>query len=80
MEVIQQNKQLFNFYTGLNLDVFNSFATYLQQKASFMQYFHGWRTTYVQPFNLDGYGVKRKPGVTRQLSLREEFVSVLYRL
>lgn len=80
MEVIQQNKQLFNFYTGLDLDVFNSLFTYLQRKASSMQYFHGERTTYVQPFNLDGYGVKRKPGVTRQLSLREEFFSVLYRL
>lgn len=80
MEVIQQNKQLFNFYTGLDLDVFNSLFTYLQRKASSMQYFHGERTTYVQSFNLDGYGVKRKPGVTRQLSLQEEFFSVLYRL
>lgn len=50
------------------------------QKSSSMQYFHGERTTYVQPFNLDGYGVKRKPGVTRQLSLQEELFSVLYRL
>uniref|UniRef100_A0A8W8LDI8 THAP-type domain-containing protein n=1 Tax=Magallana gigas TaxID=29159 RepID=A0A8W8LDI8_MAGGI len=80
MEVIQQNKQLFNFYTGLDLDVFNSLFTYLQRKASSMQCFHGERTTYVQPFNLDGFGVKRKPCVTRQLNLQEEFFSVLYRL
>lgn len=45
-----------------------------------MQYFHGERTTYVQPFNLDGYDVKKKPGVTRQLSLQEEFFKVLYSL
>ena len=56
------------------------FNTYLQPKAIAMQYFHGERTKFVQPFNLDGYGTKRKPVVTTQLGLREVFFSVLYRL
>lgn len=81
IKVIQQNKQLSNFYTGLDLDDFNSLFTYLQRKASFMQYFYSKKkTTYVRPFHLDGWGLKKKPGVTRQLSLREDFFSVLYRL
>lgn len=44
-----------------------------------MQYFDGERTTDVQSINLEGYGVKRKPGLTRQLSLREEFICIVYR-
>ena len=55
------------------------FNTYLQPKAIAMQYFYGERTKFVQPFNLDGYGTKRKPGVTTQLGLPEIFVSATVR-
>ena len=55
------------------------FNTYLQPKAIDMQYFHGERTKFVQPFNLDGYGTKRKPGVTTQLGLPGIFVSATVR-
>ncbi|XP_062598584.1 uncharacterized protein LOC134260013 [Saccostrea cucullata] len=41
----RKNNQLFNFCTGLDLQVFNAFFTYLQEKASSMQYFHDERTT-----------------------------------
>lgn len=58
---------------------FTQLFIYLQRQSSSMQYFLSERTTHVQPFNLDGYGVKRKHVVARQLKLREEFFSTFHR-
>ena len=64
--IIHSTPKLFEFYTGLDVHVFDSLYTYLQNKASRMQYFHGKRNTSVWPFNLEGPNLKSE-------ALQEEF-------
>lgn len=75
-KVIQQNKQLSNFYTGLDLDDFNSLFTYLQRKASFMQYFYSKKQQHMSDHFIWMAGVWRKSLVSPGNSVYERTSSV----
>lgn len=61
-------------YTGLNLAVFTMLFTWLQNKADKLSYWRGQDTTEAKA------NKKPKPGPSRKLTVKEEFVLVLVRL
>lgn len=62
------------FYTGLNLAVFTMLFNWLREKTEKLSYWRGQDTTEAKA------NQNPKPGPSRKLSVKEEFILVLIRL
>lgn len=72
MNSVLKDSNSYKFYTGLTLAIFSFLFTWLEQKASKLNYWRGQDTTESK--------TNRKVGPKRKLSIKEEFVLTLTRI
>ena len=76
-ENLKENPKLFQYYTGLKDEVFIALFHYLEDKAKYMKYPYGARTTL---FKNHADSNRRKPGKARTFSLEEEMFFTLVKM
>lgn len=79
LDSIKGNPKLFQYYTGLKIEVFQALFKYLEPKAQVMKYPHGARTVLFN-HHAEATPNRKKPGKQRSTRLDEEMFYTLVKL